>query len=573
MTLLPDYQWITSEQLPRTHIIVIGRRGDNGEGSKTDILLYASDILPKHCCFSRHNDTRSTILRPSQSAMVTRNGEVLRKEVELSPGDVIGLGQRYLFLFKDPSAVTHKVTWTYPEYLGLCSLCRHYAQCHLTVNYERELEDRIVKEIIVTGTSNSKDIPAMTAAFLLCVCVQYSAVHFNISDLRRLLLLIASGVQSTMWVSHSENDLRRCSNLRELQPLSLEELISGLRPLVMWMSNSLELLYFIQHQLPLILDWRTRKEQGQDDEEREDEENSEEEKLARSLFTSVTITSLPLSHQVLYPILPGLLDCNPFRDNAEQHTPGLAARVLGSGRLRVPGEARRVLEVLTETRQLLQDCQLHLEISSQLLAYLFYFINASLFNTLMERGSEAGFYHWSRGVCIRANLDLLLDWALGAGPGLGQMALEYTHTLSSAVNLLATPRENLLQTSWASLRSDYPALSPAQLNHLLSLYSPASPCPHTWAPSAQEQAAAHRTAEILESFDTHHPLVLPGGGYQLQLRRAVTDSALRKQLDRLKEFISTLSDSNSIGDTTNGKPQVEKRKRETLLFSLFIILR
>uniref|UniRef100_A0A668AVR0 Si:ch211-176g6.2 n=1 Tax=Myripristis murdjan TaxID=586833 RepID=A0A668AVR0_9TELE len=511
--------------------IVIGRRGDNGEGSKTDILLYASDILPKHCCFSRHNDTRSTILRPSQSAMVTRNGEVLRKEVELSPGDVIGLGQRYLFLFKDPSAVTHKVTWTYPEYLGLCSLCRHYAQCQyfayrhlkhslkrgtpflkapeghsLTVNYERELEDRIVKEIIVTGTSNSKDIPAMTAAFLLCVCVQYSAVHFNISDLRRLLLLIASGVQSTMWVSHSENDLRRCSSLF---PLSLEELISGLRPLVMWMSNSLELLYFIQHQLPLILDWRTRKEQGQDDEEREDEENtllelrlscirSASEETVAVLEEVIMLTFQQCVYyitKVLYPILPGLLDCNPFRDNAEQHTPGLAARVLGSGRLRVPGEARRVLEVLTETRQLLQDCQLHLEISSQLLAYLFYFINASLFNTLMERGSEAGFYHWSRGVCIRANLDLLLDWALGAGPGLGQMALEYTHTLSSAVNLLATPRENLLQTSWASLRSDYPALSPAQLNHLLSLYSPASPCPHTWAPSAQEQAAAHRTGE------------------------------------------------------------------------------
>ncbi|XP_029933190.1 ras-associating and dilute domain-containing protein isoform X2 [Myripristis murdjan] len=604
--------------------IVIGRRGDNGEGSKTDILLYASDILPKHCCFSRHNDTRSTILRPSQSAMVTRNGEVLRKEVELSPGDVIGLGQRYLFLFKDPSAVTHKeVNDTTPEpHLSaapwllscatsatrepiLCNTCistytdlqspnsKHSLKRgtpflkapeghSLTVNYERELEDRIVKEIIVTGTSNSKDIPAMTAAFLLCVCVQYSAVHFNISDLRRLLLLIASGVQSTMWehtkklaAVQPEVLVGDGSDLRELQPLSLEELISGLRPLVMWMSNSLELLYFIQHQLPLILDWRTRKEQGQDDEEREDEENSEEEKLALlelrlSCIRSASEETVAVLEEVimltfqqcvyyitkvLYPILPGLLDCNPFRDNAEQHTPGLAARVLGSGRLRVPGEARRVLEVLTETRQLLQDCQLHLEISSQLLAYLFYFINASLFNTLMERGSEAGFYHWSRGVCIRANLDLLLDWALGAGPGLGQMALEYTHTLSSAVNLLATPRENLLQTSWASLRSDYPALSPAQLNHLLSLYSPASPCPHTWAPSAQEQAAAHRTAEILESFDTHHPLVLPGGGYQLQLRRAVTDSALRKQLDRLKEFISTLSDSNSIGDTTNGKPQ------------------
>ncbi len=44
--------------------------------------------------------------------MVTRNGEVLRKEVQLSPGDVIGLGQHYLFLFKDPLA-SRKVSVRY----------------------------------------------------------------------------------------------------------------------------------------------------------------------------------------------------------------------------------------------------------------------------------------------------------------------------------------------------------------------------------------------------------------------------------------------------------------------------
>lgn len=44
---------------------------------------------------------------------------------------------------------------------------------------------------------------------------------------------------------------------------------------------------------------------------------------------------------------------------------------------------------------------------------------------------------------MRANLDLLLDWAQAAG--LGELALEHTHTLSSAINLLATPRKNLLQ--------------------------------------------------------------------------------------------------------------------------------
>ena len=46
---------------------------------------------------------------------------------------------------------------------------------------------------------------------------------------------------------------------------------------------------------------------------------------------------------------------------------------------------------------------------------------------------------------MRANLDLLLDWAHAAGQG--ELALEHTHTLSSAINLLATPRKNLLQVN------------------------------------------------------------------------------------------------------------------------------
>lgn len=123
--------------------------------------------------------------------------------------------------------------------------------------------------------------------------------------------------------------------------------------------------------------------------------------------------------------------------------------------------------------------------------------------------------------------------------------------------------------SWASLRSDYPALSPAQLNHLLSLYSPAPPCRHVWTPPVHEQASAYSTgqsfvpppkiqphssswrtdfpstvdpppsADTLESFETQHPLVLPDAGYQFQLGKDLTDSALWEKLDDLNKFIST----------------------------------
>ncbi|KAM9336593.1 ras-associating and dilute domain-containing protein [Symphorus nematophorus] len=596
--------------------VVFGRPSDHEDESKPDIPLFADDILPRHCYFHRSSVGSPTMLCPCPDTVVMRNGEVLTKEEQLSPGDVIGLGQRYLFLFKDPLALAHKdmnnaapeprmtaVPWmlghttsaTTTNHTGemiLCNTC--VTTCtdfqdsssklsqnrglpflkspeghNLILKYESEDEDRIIKEVIATGSSSVKDKPPLTVAFLLCLCVQYSSTCLHTSDLRRLLLLIASGVQSSMW-EHTK-DLAAVqpevvdgegSNPEDFQALTLHEVISGLRPLVVWMSNSLELLHFIQFQLPLILEWRTRKEQGQEDKEEQVDEEMEDLALLELRLSCVRSASeetmavleevIMLAFQqcvyyitkVLYPILPHLLDCNPFRQRSPHaQVTGESARFAGSGGMQVPGEIQHLMEVLTDTWRLLSDCQLHPEISSQLIGYLFYFINASLFNSLMERGSEPGFYQWSRGVRMRANLDLLLDWAHAAG--LGELAVEHTNTLSSAINLLATPRKNLLQTSWVSLRSDYPALSPSQLNHLLSLYSPASPCRHTWTPSVHEQAAAHTTADILESFDTHHPLVLPDGGYQFQLGREVTDSALGAELDKLKEFISTLSDSQS----------------------------
>ncbi|XP_034717216.1 ras-associating and dilute domain-containing protein [Etheostoma cragini] len=625
--------------------VVLGGQSNHEDGSKPDILLFADDILLIHCYFHRRGVGGPTVLCPHQNAVVTRNGEVLRKDVQLNPGDVIGLGQRYVFLFKDPFALTHMevnnaapepsitaapwmlghttsaTTTSHPGEMILCNGCMANSsdlqissskqslnrglpllkspECNsLTLEYDIEDEDCVVKEIIAMGMTSGKERPPLTVAFLLCLCVQYSSTWLHTSDLRRLLLLIASEVQSAMW-EHTK-DLAAVqpevlngegSGPEDLQDLSQHGGISGLSSLVVWMSNSLELLHFVQYQLPLLLEWRTQKEQGQQDEEegREDDKNKEVENLALlelrlSFVRSATEETMAVLEEVimlafqqcvyyitkvLYPVLPGLLDCNPFRESPDPQVTGKSVRVLGKGGLQVPGEIQHIVDVLAETWRLLSDCQLHPEISSQLIGYLFYFINASLFNSLMERGAEPGFYQWSRGVRMRANLDLLLDWAHAAG--LGQLALEHTHTLSSAINLLATPRKNLLQTSWVSLRSDHPALSPAQLNHLLSLYSPASPCRHTWTPSVHDQAVAHETADILESFDTHHPLVLPDEGYQIQFSREIMDLALMEQLDKLKAFMSTLSDLQSDEETATGEQKGNTIPMEAKLTKMDIL--
>lgn len=73
------------------------------------------------------------------------------------------------------------------------------------------------------------------------------------------------------------------------------------------------------------------------------------------------------------------------------------------------------------------------------------------------------------------------------------------------------------------------------------------------------------SADVLESFDTHHPLVLPDGDYQFDLRGAVTDSSLREQLDKLKEFISNMSNSQSNEAAATGEHQVSKEHLHLLV--------
>uniref|UniRef100_A0A3B3CAF0 Si:ch211-176g6.2 n=1 Tax=Oryzias melastigma TaxID=30732 RepID=A0A3B3CAF0_ORYME len=550
-------------------LVGVGRDA-TADRSKDDISLHAADILPQHCHFLHRRPGEPVVLRPSADALVTRNGEVLRGGVALSPGDVIGLGRHYLFLFKDPSALQQDAeapdlrwsSWGSSSSAAMrssqtfvSSSCISDLQppagaaeaFGLTLSYEDEDEERLVREIVAMPGGGGAPLGA---SFLLSLCLRRSAWRRRASDLRRLLLLTASNCQSAVW-EHTKNAAAARPDVRgdevftpeELHSLRLNEVVSGLRPLVLWMSNSLELLNFIQHQLPLLLEWRSRTAPGREEDGEEDIREAEDFELLElrlSCLRSVSEETVSALEEVLllcfqqcvfyitkflYPVLPALLDCNPFSG--------------GPGGLQVPAAVQQVLLVLTRTWKLLSDCRVHPEISSQLMGYMFYFISASLFNSFMERGSEPGFYRWSRGVRMRANLDLLLDWAHAAG--VGEPALENTQVLSSAINLLATPPKKLLQSSWAWLRSEFPSLTAAQLNHLLSRYSPAPPCRQAWTPSPQDRQAARQTSDILQSFDSHHPLLLPDEGYQLQLTAAGTEPALMEELDRLREFISGLS--------------------------------
>uniref|UniRef100_A0A8C1S0L2 Si:ch211-176g6.2 n=1 Tax=Cyprinus carpio TaxID=7962 RepID=A0A8C1S0L2_CYPCA len=400
--------------------------------------LWAPDLLPDHCRVTRGSAAgrsgAETRLKPLNRAKVKRNGAVIKHEVELQSGDVIALGDHYLFMYKDPTCpkvATPAEAAQTSRRPPLCKSCVRARACfrdvdgaELLLPYDVEHESRVLKEIF-SVVERDPAAHKLTAAFLLCLCLQQSAAHFSMPALRRLLLQMANELQTIVWVNFPRSpDASRSEPDAADWPSGADRLIRGLEPLVLWMSNSVQILHFIHQEVPRLL-------HGVSQEEEEEEEDC----IGESVSADVTVCSPGLMcvcvcvfGQMLYPLLPGVLDSHAFSD---------------SGQLQVSSQVRRVLDVCSQSLRLLRVFGVHPDISAQLFSYLFFFINALLFNLLMERGSGGAFYCWSRGVQVRANLDLLMDWAHGAG--LADLAHTYLLKLSSAVNLLATPKENLLQ--------------------------------------------------------------------------------------------------------------------------------
>lgn len=243
--------------------------GEDEERLKVDILLFAPDVLPQHCCVRRQDSSgpeaeeergegegrsrrrTATLLKPLHGAPVTRNGLLLKEEeVELSPGDLVGLGKHYLFMFKDPTGAPG--TPQAPSWMSSldsdsrssCASCgsavedgtsprrrsgsggrrssgsrrssrrpppppprwRDPEGTEALLSYQPEQEDQVLQEILdradaAAAASGGGEVPKLTAAFLLSLCIQHSAATFQPAQFRQLLLRVASGIQQVTWVS------------------------------------------------------------------------------------------------------------------------------------------------------------------------------------------------------------------------------------------------------------------------------------------------------------------------------------------------------------------------------------
>ncbi|NWY26419.1 RADIL protein, partial [Pheucticus melanocephalus] len=542
--------------------------GQRTQASKPSISLSAPDILPLHCTIrklrpSRHRSEEKLVLEPIAGAGISVNFCEVARTVVLRHGDLLSLGLYYLLLYKDPMKAQPLPAQTllrlralHAEAPHVCGACGSLLKDRdpkkrgpspgggprtprrkLQLEFEPAAEDVLLRRIMSLIEPGGDD-HKLTPAFLLCLCIQHSATHFEPGDFGQLLLKAAKMIQRTVWERTRELAEKQSQHQdpATLSRFTITDLLPDLQHIIFWMANAIEILYFVQQKSPTYI---------QSMEEELDIKGSKESLFSSTITASeeaMTVLEEVIMYtfqqcvyyisKCLYVSLPALLECNPFQSECREGWRGTPP---------LPEELRRVVLIYQAVLDLLHQYEVHPEITSQMFAYLFFFSNTLLFNQLLDKGSSLGCFHWSQGVKLRASVRLLLEWLHGAG--FEQLSQQFFSKLASVANLLAMPGSQLVQMTWPSLRAEFPALSPAQLHRVLSQCQAVMDmvCISAWQPtSANLHPSLCLPDEVLESFDNHPPIILPSEGFKVDLEVETLDDNIYRHLLYIRHFLWSL---------------------------------
>ncbi|XP_058851764.1 ras-associating and dilute domain-containing protein-like isoform X2 [Acipenser ruthenus] len=562
--------------------------GQETASARPNICLSSPDVLQLHCKIKKIQVVRRLsqtveerlVVEPLPQASVLINFSRADHTTQLRHGDLLSFGAHYIFLYKDPVSAKPlptqtlsrlKILFQLPEpELDLaaplaCKMCgsvfkekppqqqpvRRSFKPHLIkskslqrrklhLDFEKAQEDELIGRIISLIEPGGDD-HKLTPAYLLCLCIKHSATAFEAGSFGKLLLKIVKRIQSIAWEKTKELAEKQAQHqdAASLSLLNVTDLVPDLQLILFWMSNSIEILYYIQQKTPGFL-------QGM---EQLDVKGSKVSLLSTAISANEEAMTI-LEEVIMYTFQ----QCVYYITKAENSDP-----CWRGGSPALPEPVRKVVLIYQTTLDLLQQYQVHSEVQSQMFAYLFFFTNVSLFNQLLDKGPLRGWFHWSRGVQIQGSLRLVLEWAGNAG--LSHLAEEFFSKFSSAVSLLATPTLQLVQMTWKSLCSDYPALKPAQLHHLLTKYqlAPDAGPILAWQPSPEEEAQIYRTVDLLESFENHPPIVLPSSGFQVDFESDTVDDNIYRQLLYVRHFLWSL---RAKSPSTNGSTDSQELQRE-----------
>ncbi|KAK1896241.1 Ras-interacting protein 1 [Dissostichus eleginoides] len=532
--------------------------------SKVDTFLSAPDILARHLLVRRdsavpESSTRQALMRPFRGGAVTHNGVALYRETVLKPGDVIGLGNHFLFLYRDPRVspappLALTLPWQADGSTTCCpsglvdrqeALRQYLGSTEAVLKFHPRHTDALLQEIISNNSSPDSGGGPLAPAYLLSIMIDHASKHLDPALTPQILLKSANLIKEIVWDNIKEfGDKHPTQNSTEqegeISTPNVQKLSSDLRPLMFWMSNATELLNFFQVKVETMeKEWEF---EAPGDPVLTADMDTCSEALAQLDDVIMHTFQQCVYHltKTLYSLLPALLESNPFSREEKEKGKDEARAAEGGEKeggegeeddvSALPPKVAGLVEVYRCSLMLSREACLSPPLTSQTFGYLFFFTNTSLLNTLLERD---GLFSWSRAVQIRTNLDLVLDWLQGAG--LGDIASEFMKKLSVTVNFLCIPKTRLIQSSWTSLQEDHVLLSPSQLHHLLTHYKlgPTRAPPASWAPLPGTELSG----DIFESFLDHPPLILPNETPRLDLSQPIPSPELHKEVTRLRTFL------------------------------------
>ena len=192
-----------------------------------DIPLYSDDLQTQHCqVFKRlpadnesvtesEDGLEHVFIEPFPNCQVMVNGQTLSEAMLLNPGDLLQIGLRYVFLYKDPIRISDAnlvFAWLpgaptngYDNAHGKAKVIQMQQVSRnpnrLSLPYELEDEDRLLEYFVTVCEPVKDDDFELVASYLFILAIEYSAFNHIDVDTRRLILKITNLIQAVAWVS------------------------------------------------------------------------------------------------------------------------------------------------------------------------------------------------------------------------------------------------------------------------------------------------------------------------------------------------------------------------------------
>eukprot|EP00050_Salpingoeca_kvevrii_P011322 m.14481 g.14481 ORF g.14481 m.14481 type:complete len:1097 (+) comp3373_c0_seq1:389-3679(+) len=539
----------------REGVTLVGRRDQDAttiDPIARLIELQGTEILPEHCEFHcvHEDEEMMTIvfIVPLEGAMVKVNKQPIFDITRLKSGDIVQLSRHNVFRFDNPEEFAlSPASSAAPSIPASPSMTPRSAYAHQWMTGNASVGDITPNvSVIASGEERPSPVGALNESDDLEISrmeAQLDAMFpYALGDEEDLLtalipdcdprntsfkLLPAYGVYLIVRFCQAEHGSKALSALilkaATLMKMALYSAHGSrdLASLAFWLANGSELLFVLRSDYSLASC-----------------HTAEAQLLLTDAVQEAFDTLLQEIKARVAPALPAIMTETASMIGAAPPKSANNRRKKAA----VEFDVAFIVESLKAVYRLVRNAMVSPAIVNQLFAHAFYFIGASLFNTLVQNRT---YFNWQTGMNIRFNLTRLTEWT--AARGITANVEQYLTHITQAAMLLQGNKSSLAHLD--ALCECCDRLNSLQIDKILRSYKPArdeSPVPGTLIECMK--ARAMNGADRLDAEDDSvecRLTLLRNASFALPFRLSgefhMNSGLLDKDIvDEVKEFLSNV---------------------------------